>query len=158
MTASQDHPAVIARPPLLYGGALVLVLALRRLWPAPLHGDGILLWIGIAVCIVAIAFGMWGCSAMLAADTNIDPKRPSTAIVRSGPFRLTRNPLYVALTILFVGLTLALDTWWGFVIVVPLLIVMHRGVVLREERYLEQKFGDDYRQYKAGVARYLPLT
>ncbi len=92
---------------------------------------------------------------MRAAGTNINPSLPALAIVRSGPFRYCRNPLYLALTLLFVGLTLAFNTWWGIVILVPLVIVMHVGVVLREERYLEQKFGETYRQYRSKVRRYL---
>ena len=85
----------------------------------------------------------------------MDPARPTTAIVTSGPFRFSRNPLYVALTFLYFGLTLAVNTWWSMVVLVPLLIIMHRGVVLREERYLEQKFGETYRQYRSKVRRYL---
>ena len=92
---------------------------------------------------------------MQAAGTNIDPSLPTTAIVQSSPFGYSRNPLYCALTLLYLGLTLAFNTWWGIVVLVPLLIVMHRGVVLREERYLEQKFGETYRQYRSKVRRYL---
>ena len=92
---------------------------------------------------------------MQAAGTNIDPMLPARAIVTSGPFRYSRNPLYLALTLLYLGLTLALNTWWGLVMLVPLFIVMDRGVVLREERYLEQKFGEIYRQYRSDVRRYL---
>jgi protein-S-isoprenylcysteine O-methyltransferase Ste14 len=73
----------------------------------------------------------------------------------SGPFRFSRNPLYLALTLLYLGLTLALNTWWGIVLLVPVLIIMHWGVILREERYLEQKFGESYRQYRSKVRRYL---
>src|SRR4029434_8133859 len=79
----------------------------------------------------------------------------TTAIVASGPFRFSRNPLYLALTLLYLGLTLAFNTWWGIVVLVPVLIIMHRGVVQREERYLEQKFGETYRQYRSKVRRYL---
>ena len=92
---------------------------------------------------------------MRTAGTNINPSLPALAIVQSGPFRYCRSPLYLALTLLFVGLTLAFNTWWGIVILVPLVIVMHVGVVLREERYLEQKFGETYRQYRSKVRRYL---
>ena len=83
---------------------------------------------------------------MQAAGTNVNPALPTTAIVASGPFRFSRNPLYLALTLLYLGLTLAFNTWWGIVVLVPVLIIMHRGVVLREERYLDQKFGETYRQ------------
>ena len=92
---------------------------------------------------------------MHAAGTNISPLRPTTSVVTTGPFRFSRNPLYVALTLLYLGLTLAFNTWWGIVVLIPLLIIMHYGVVLREERYLEQKFGETYRQYRSQVRRYL---
>ncbi len=157
-TSSVDSARVITRPPLLYLAALLMALALHWFWPMPILNDGIVIWVGSALAAFGIAIAMWGRRAMLAAGTNVDPTLPSTAIVTSGPFRITRNPLYLALTLLYVGLTLAIDTWWGFVGLVPLLVTMHVGVVLREERYLEQKFGDEYRRYKAAVARYLPLT
>jgi protein-S-isoprenylcysteine O-methyltransferase Ste14 len=92
---------------------------------------------------------------MRAAGTNINPVLPATAIVTSGPFRFSRNPLYLSLTLLYLGLALSFNTWWGIVVLVPLLIVMHRGVVLREERYLDHKFGESYRQYRSTVRRYL---
>jgi protein-S-isoprenylcysteine O-methyltransferase Ste14 len=92
---------------------------------------------------------------MEAAGTNINPALPATTIVTSGPFRYSRNPLYCALTLLYLGLTLAVNTWWGVVLLFPLLIVMHTGVVLREERYLERKFGEPYRQYRSRVRRYM---
>ncbi len=92
---------------------------------------------------------------MRAVGTNINPALPATTLVTSGPFRFSRNPLYSALTLLYLGLTLAVNTWWGIVVLVPLLTVMHRGVVLREERYLEEKFGGRYRQYRSKVRRYL---
>jgi len=92
---------------------------------------------------------------MQAAGTNINPSLPATTIVSSGPFRYSRNPLYVALTLLYLGLTLAFDTWWGIVVLIPVLLVMHLGVVLREEQYLDQKFGESYRRYRSEVRRYL---
>jgi protein-S-isoprenylcysteine O-methyltransferase Ste14 len=105
--------------------------------------------------MLAVGIALWGRSALLAAGTNVNPSLPTTAIVTSGPFRFSRNPLYMALTLLYFGLTLAVNTWWGIVVLVPLLILMHRGVVLREERYLEAKFGESYRQYCSKVPRYL---
>jgi protein-S-isoprenylcysteine O-methyltransferase Ste14 len=156
MAQSADNPGVVARPPLLYGAAFLLVLVLTWFWPLPIFGRAGALWVGLALAVLAIALAVWGRRTMLAAGTNIDPTLPTSAIVTSGPFRFSRNPLYVALTLLYVGLTLAVDTWWGLILLVPLLVTMHLGVVLREERYLERKFGEDYRRYKAGVARYVP--
>jgi protein-S-isoprenylcysteine O-methyltransferase Ste14 len=155
MDESTDNPRVIARPPLLYGAALVVVLVLRWFWPVPIMAHGIALWSGLALVVLGIGIAIWGRQAMKATGTNVDPMLPATAIVTSGPFRLSRNPLYLALTLIYCGVTLAFNTWWGIVVLVPLLIIMHRGVVLREEHYLDQKFGETYRQYRAKVRRYL---
>jgi protein-S-isoprenylcysteine O-methyltransferase Ste14 len=121
----------------------------------PIFDHAVALWPGLALVILAVGIALWGRRALLAAGTNVNPSLPTTAIVTSGPFRFSRNPLYLALTLLYFGLTLAVNTWWGIVVLVPLLILMHRGVVLREERYLEAKFGESYRQYCSVVRRYL---
>ena len=107
--------------------------------------------------MIALGAGIaiWGRRTMEAAGTNVNPSRPAKTIVSSGPFRFSRNPLYLSLTLMYLGLTLAVNTWWGFVALIPLIIVMHAGVVLREERYLEKKFGEPYRQYRSRVRRYL---
>jgi protein-S-isoprenylcysteine O-methyltransferase Ste14 len=155
MPTAADNPGVIARPPLLYGAAFLVVLALRWLSPMPILGRSVLLWPGLAIVVLGVGLATWGRRTMSAVGTNIDPALPTTAIVDSGPFRYSRNPLYLALTGVYLGLTLAFDTWWGMVVLVPLAIAMHGGVVRREERYLEQKFGDAYRQYRSRVRRYI---
>jgi protein-S-isoprenylcysteine O-methyltransferase Ste14 len=152
---STDNPGVVMRPPFLYAGALAVVFVCRWFWPMLIFDRGATLWPGIALVAIAFAFMLWGRRTLAAAGTNINPARPTTTIVSSGPFRFSRNPLYLGLTLAFLGITLAVDTWWGIVVLVPVAVIMHRGVVLREERYLENKFGDSYRQYRARVRRYL---
>jgi protein-S-isoprenylcysteine O-methyltransferase Ste14 len=142
-------------PPLLYGSAFVVVLALRWYWPMLIFGHSVASWSGLTLIVFAVAIAIWGSRTMHAAGTNVNPVRPTTAVVTTGPFRFSRNPLYLALTVLYLGLTLAFNTWWGIIVLIPLLIIMHRGVVLREERYLEQKFGESYRRYRSQVRRYL---
>ena len=153
--SAADSPGVIAPPPLLYLAALGLVLGLRWRWPMPIAAISAVLWPAIVVCGLSLAFGIWGRRTLLAAGTAIDPTQPTTALVTQGPYRHSRNPVYVALTALFVGITLAADTWWGVAALLPLVVVMHYGVVLREERYLERKFGDAYRDYRVRVRRYV---
>jgi protein-S-isoprenylcysteine O-methyltransferase Ste14 len=148
-----DHPGVIAAPPLMYAGVFLIALLLQ--WLAPLRIFGRTFWPALALVIVGVALAIWGRNTLVAAGTNVNPYRPATAIVDSGPYRFTRNPLYVSLALMYVGLTLVFDTWWGFILLAPLLIVMHFGVVRREERYLESKFGDGYRRYREKVRRYL---
>jgi protein-S-isoprenylcysteine O-methyltransferase Ste14 len=154
-TAGADSPGVIALPPLLYAAVFLVVVALRWFVPMPITAWSIAVPVGVAVSVAAIAIARWGRKTMQAAGTNINPGLPATTVVTSGPFRYSRNPLYVALTILYLGLTLAVNTWWGLVLLIPLLVTMHLGVVLREERYLDRKFGDSYRQYRSRVRRYV---
>jgi len=150
-----DNPGVVVRPPVLFGAAFIAVLVLRWFWPMPILGHAMTLLLGLVLLLLGLAIVIPGRRALRAAGTNVNPSLPTTVIVASGPFRFSRNPLYVGLTLLYCGLTLAFNTWWGLVLLVPILIIMHRGVVLREERYLEQKFGETYRQYCSRVGRYL---
>jgi len=152
---SRDNPGVIAPPPLVYGGAFLIALFLHWMWPLPIFYQVSALWPGVALIVLGLGLAMWGGRTLQSAGTNVNPYRPSTAIVDSGPYRFTRNPLYVSLTVMYLGLTLAFDTWWGIVLLIPALLVMHLGVIRREELYLEKKFGDDYRRYRDKVRRYL---
>jgi protein-S-isoprenylcysteine O-methyltransferase Ste14 len=145
MTES-DSPGIVAFPGVLYAFAFAVAYGLNLVWPLPLMQAEVARWIGVILS---------GVAAMRRARTNIYPSLPATALVVVGPFRFTRNPLYVALAILFLGLTFEFNTAWGLVVLVPLLLVMHYGVILREERYLERKFGDPYRDYCRKVRRYL---
>ena len=152
--ADVDNARVIVRPPLLYVAALAAMLVLRWLWPLPILGGGAF-WPAIALVVLGVGILVWGRRTLVAGGTNVDPSLPSTAVVTSGPYRISRNPLYVGLAIVYLGLTLAFDVWWGIVLLVLVLLVMHLGVIQREERYLERKFGDAYRQYRSAVRRYL---
>lgn len=155
MSTNADHPDVLVRPPLLYAAALLVVLLLRWIRPWPILPPHLVPWLGLGLVAAALAIGIPGRLALKDAGTSVNPGKPTTAIVTKGPYRFTRNPLYVGLTCIFVGLALAFDTGWGFVVLVPLFVTLHFGVVRREERYLESKFGDEYRRYRARVRRYL---
>jgi len=153
--SSGDNPGVVAFPGLLYAAAFAIAYGLNLAWPMEVLPQPGARWVGIALCTAGAALILWGIVTMRRARTNIYPGLPATALVTDGPFRFTRNPLYVALAILFAGLSLEVDMAWGFVVLVPLLLVMHYGVIRREERYLEGKFGDAYRAYLGRVPRYL---
>lgn len=150
-----DKPGVIMLPPALYGIGLAAVLVLRWFWPLPISESGLPFWLGLSLVGLGGALALWGQQIMRAARTNVNPSLPTTAIVTSGPFRISRNPLYLALNLVFLGLTLAINSYWGPIALGLLLPLLHYGVVLREERYLERKFGERYLHYKARVRRYL---
>jgi protein-S-isoprenylcysteine O-methyltransferase Ste14 len=151
-----DHSGVPIHPPLFFFSALLLGVVLDdRVHALPVFGGGSWRWSGLApVLIGAILIGT-GRRVMVARGTNVNPTQPTTAIVESGPFRFTRNPLYVGLTVLYVGLSLLFNTWWSLFLLVPVGVVMHHLVVRREEAYLERKFGDTYIAYCRRVRRYL---
>lgn len=150
-----DNPGVVVFPPLLYGVAFLTALALHWLWPVSILSHPATLWVGVAVLVLGVALGLWGSVSLRRAGTNISPSQPTIAIVASGPFRLSRNPLYVGLSLDLLGLSLIFNTLWGVVALVPAAVVMHFGIILREERYLEAKFGESYEQYCSVVRRYL---
>lgn len=150
-----DKPGVIILPPVLYGVALVLTLLLNWAWPLSiLSSSAIAIWSGIPLLLFSGGLALWGKRSMKQAGTNVNPLQPATSLVITGPFRFSRNPLYLSLTILFAGLSLVVNTLWGFIALVPVLVVLHFGVILREERYLEAKFGESYRQYRSQVRRW----
>lgn len=151
-----DKPGVIILPPVLYGVALVLTLLLHWVWPLSiLSSTATAIWSGVPLLLLSGALAIWGKRTMQNAGTNINPLQPATSLVITGPFRFSRNPLYLSLTLLFAGLSLVANTLWGFIALVPVLVVLHFGVILREERYLEAKFGESYRQYRSQVRRWL---
>lgn len=157
--ASRDMPSVIAFPPLIYLGALLLGLGLRHAWKWPFLPTSVpALWPRIAGAIVILSGGslaMWARNTMVHAGTNVLPSQPALKIVTAGPFRFTRNPIYLGNTLVYLGLALIINSTWLIVLFVPMVLVLHQGVILREERYLEAKFGQDYVSYKAQVHRWL---
>jgi protein-S-isoprenylcysteine O-methyltransferase Ste14 len=158
MSEPRDNAGVIAPPPLIALAAVVLGLALDWLLPAYLLTVLLTFWTRVVVAVVL--FGAGGALAFPAmrgfrsAGTHVEPWKPATALVTGGVFGRLRNPMYVGLTLLLTGLSIALASDWMLVMTIVFVPVIHFGVVRREERYLEAKFGDAYRAYKARVPRY----
>lgn len=156
-TAAPDNPGVIAPPPLLYAGALVLGLLIHVVLPVGVLPSGSVPAQTLAALLI-VAAGLTAASAFAAlarARTNVDPAKPTTVIVTNGPFRFTRNPIYLALTLLYAGIAALMNALWPLLLLAPLLVVMQQAVIGREERYLENKFGGAYLRYKARVRRWL---
>ncbi len=155
MNPERDHPEVVFFPPLIPASVLIVMLLLHRFWPLQISMKPVAFALGGILCLVGIGCTAWGRITLVKARTNVSPLKPTTALVTGGPFRFTRNPLYVGVSTLLLGISLLIGTWWGVIVLLPALLVLHYGVVLREERYLEQKFGDSYISFKRSVRRYL---
>ena len=156
MSQTADHSGVPIHPPLFFLSALLLGVVLDdRIRALPVVATDKWRLIGLLGIVVGAALIRSGRRAMVAHGTNVNPTQPTTTIVESGPFRLTRNPLYVGLTLVYAGFALLLNTWWSLLLLIPVWFVMHHFVVRREEAYLEQKFGQTYLDYRHRVRRYL---
>lgn len=154
-TDDQDRPRVIARPPLIYLAFLAAGLGLGYGWPAPFVADAARYPLSGTLCALGVALAVFAFRRFRRAGTNVQTWKASTALVAEGPFRFSRNPIYVALTLIYCGIGVAADSGWVLGLAVPLLAVMRYGVIAPEERYLEAKFGDAYRDYKGRVRRWL---
>jgi protein-S-isoprenylcysteine O-methyltransferase Ste14 len=155
-SAAPDVAGVIALPPFIFLGFLVAATVLEAVAPLPVLGAYALARYLSGAALAACGFvliGM-GMRRFVAAGTNIPPNLPTTALVVDGIYGWTRNPLYLGTTLLYLGLSVAAGSLWAIALVVPLLWVINVGVIAREERYLERKFGDAYRAYKGRVRRW----
>jgi protein-S-isoprenylcysteine O-methyltransferase Ste14 len=162
LTDTRDNAGVIAPPPLIALMAVVLGLALDWLMPAYVLTVVLTLWERLFIAAILVAAGTaLAVPALLGfrlAGTHVEPWKPASALVTGGIFGWLRNPMYVGLTLFLVALSMALASDWMLVMTIAFVLVIHFGVVKREERYLEAKFGDAYRAYKARVPRYgIPL-
>jgi protein-S-isoprenylcysteine O-methyltransferase Ste14 len=151
----RDNPGVIAPPPLIFAIPLIAGIIVGRAYPFQVMPRPLALAIGGVLAVLAIALNIWAVPRFSQAGTSMMPYKPTTAIISSGPFAITRNPVYLAMTLLYLGITLLVNTVWPLVLLPFVLFAMQRGVIEREERYLERKFGDEYTTYKSGVRRWL---
>jgi protein-S-isoprenylcysteine O-methyltransferase Ste14 len=150
-----DNPGVIAFPPALYGFTLAIGLVISFIFPVSFLPRPISLPIAAIAMIVAGWFSTSAFRTMARAQTAIDPAKPATAIVSDGVFRFSRNPLYLSLTLLYIGVSLFFNAVWALLLLLPLLAIVQIGVIEREEKYLERKFGDEYLRYKVQVRRWI---
>lgn len=144
-------------PPFVFAGG-VLIGGLVNAWrPLPIagaqHRDAA--WaVGVALVVLWAALAGWAMGTFLRAGTAIAPNRPATRVVAHGPFRYSRNPMYLSFVLFYLGFTLIMNTWWPIVLL-PIVLVIIQRQVRREERYLAAAFGPEYDAYRARVRRWV---
>ena len=152
---NSDTAGIIAPPPLLYLGSLASGIALNLFSPGSLSGHPLMLqMLGFLLAASGAFIARWSFVTMRSMGTSADPRKSSMALATGGPYRISRNPIYLAMTMLYVGAGFLLNSLWPLVLLIPLVFLMHHGVILREEHYLEGKFGKPYLDYKSKTRRW----
>ena len=156
MADTADTANVIIRPPIAWAAAALAGLALDWLVPLPFVPAAVPAGgVGAMVVALALALGAWAVATIIRAGSNVPTNLPSTTIVETGPYRFTRNPIYLGMGLTLIGLAIAFDSLWPLLTLVPFALVIRYGVVAREEAYLARKFGEVYGGYCARVRRWL---
>ena len=153
--STQDNPGIVVPPPLIYAAALATGLLVHRFFPVKVFPRAGARLLGSLFTAIAGALVISGMREMRRAGATVNTTQPAAALVTSGPFRLTRNPLYLALTFLYAGIALFVNSLWAIIPLPGVLAVMRYGVIAREESYLERRFGQQYLSYKARVRRWI---
>jgi protein-S-isoprenylcysteine O-methyltransferase Ste14 len=155
---TEDAVNVAIKPPFLFLGALALGCLLSLVLPIPPGLGGankLAVLAGSAFVLIGFALAALSMRRFRVAGTSVVPGEPSTALVTTGPYAVTRNPIYIGFVLAYFGLAIMLTSLWIVALLIPVLFILQRGVVEREEAYLERQFGEAYRKYKARVPRWL---
>ncbi len=154
-TSLHDNPGVIAPPPFIFLSALGLGLILSLAFPVNFLTLVPRVILGVLLAVLAATGLVYAFRTMQRANTPLDPRETPRTIVTAGPYRFSRNPIYLSMAVFVLGIGLLADALWVLPLLLVALLVIHFGVVAREERYLERKFGAAYLQYKSSVHRWI---
>ena len=151
-----DHARVITKPPLIFLIAVLVGWGIHWIWPAAFSLTRSTSWLlGGAAIVLAVLLAAWSLIRFRRGEQNPDPQTPTPSLYTDGPYARSRNPIYVALAVLQVGIALIANIPWILLMVIPALMIVHFGIVIPEEAYLEERFGDNFREYRARVRRWI---
>ena len=155
MKSENDTPNVIAPPPLIFLSGLFVGGLVNWFFPAEFLPKTLATVSGIGLVFAGLTIIVTAIAQMRRAETNVEPWKPTTAILDSRLYAVSRNPIYLAMILIYLGLSFLFNSIWFLPILPIVLLVIYYGVILREEKYLERKFGDEYLNYKNRVQRWL---
>ncbi len=155
MNEVRDNAGVRFPPPLIYVAGLAVGYALSWRWPLHIMPQSAAWALGAALLVLWVAVWAAAIPLFAKAKTPLNPSQPVTALITTGIYRWTRNPVYLGLALFYLGCAVIGNSLWALVLFVPLIAIVRFGVIGREERYLERTFGDTYREYARRVRRWL---
>ena len=144
----------LARPPAIYFVAIVVGLFLHSLWPISFAPPSSMPF-GVTIVTLAVALFIWSIRTFHSAHTPVPGNQPTTTIVTAGPYRFSRNPIYLAFSLFQLGIAVGINSAWPLVTLLPAIALIAFVVIPREERYLSVRFGEEYARYRASVRRWL---
>lgn len=150
-----DTTQVTIPPPVIYFGCLFAGVAVDYIWPFPLLPKAMQYPLGVTVIGLSVLLFGWALIAFSRSNTSINHAKATTELISSGPFRFSRNPVYVSMSLLVIGIGITIDSIWVVGMVLPAITLTYYLIILKEEIYLERKFGDEYRSYKSKVRRWI---
>lgn len=150
-----DHSQAITLPPVIYAGFFAAGIVLDALWPAAVFPTAVQYAVGAGLLALGTAIAAPTLLAFRRHRTTLHVHQSTTALITDGPFRWSRNPAYLTLTLFYLSAAVMVDSLWVVALSAPAVLVLTYGVIVREERYLERTFGDAYRRYRARVRRWL---
>lgn len=151
----RDHASVKIPPPILLLLHIFVAFLLNGLFPLPFAFPKILVWVGYVLVLAGLGLAFSAAGQFMRVHTTLDPHGSTTEIITGGPYRFSRNPIYLGFVCLLIGLSFAFRTYWGAVLSPLLMLSLYQLVIKHEEAYLEKKFGDIYTSYKSRVRRWL---
>ena len=158
MDIDRDSAGVRFPPPLAFAGTLLAGWLLGRLLGnpgIPLHGWHLVRTLGWVAIFAGFAIMMTAVGLFQKSGTDPKPWKTATALVTDGVYRWTRNPMYLGMALIYFGIALVLNSLVALLLLIPLVFVIQKEVIEREERYMESKFGEAYREYRARARRWI---
>lgn len=155
MPAEPDHAPVRVPAPFIYAGFIVVALLLHLVLPLPAPVPDIVRVLGLAAVVGGLVLGVLAVVRMRRAHTTVSPHKSTTSLVTDGPFRFTRNPIYLGFFLIFLGFTFLAGTLWGIVLAPLVPVTVNYLVIGAEESYLHGKFSDRYAEYKSRVRKWI---
>ena len=150
-----DHASVKIHPPILLLLHLLAAYLLNRFFPLSFEFPTVLSWAGYALVLIGLALPFSAVIQFMQAKTTVDPHGSVTKIVTSGPYRFTRNPIYLGFVCMLMGFLFIFKSYWGLILSPLFIVLMNVLVINYEEAYLEKKFGEQYTSYISRVRRWL---